>query len=178
MNINELYDRARAGEQAAEERLFAHLTVSFRLFAQQRIWDKADAEEIVQEALMVIADKYLELEIESSFSAWAYRVVHNKIMDFTKTSKKRAELLERETAANPGETAWRPDPLLRIQLMRCFHKIDAVNRRHARILNLYYQGYSTTEICEKLKMTPNHFYVTLSRARSMLEVCLEKGEVT
>jgi DNA-directed RNA polymerase specialized sigma24 family protein len=46
--------------------------------------------------------------------------------------------------------------------------------RHARILVMKYQGYRTAEICERMSITPNNLYVTLSRARAMLKACLEK----
>ena len=56
-------------------------------------------------------------------------------------------------------------------------KIVVVNNRFARILNFHYQGYAVVEVCERLRLTSTNFYSILSRARSMLELCLEKGDV-
>jgi len=175
LNLNALYTEARKGSRAAEEKLFGHLSVSFRLFTQQRIWNDSDVEEIVQDALMTITGKYKTIDIESSFGGWAYRVLKNKIMDFVKIKQIRGDLLSVNSEKPPVSS--NPDPELKAKLMDCFHKIARVNQRHARILNLHYQGYTTGEICEKLGLTPNQFYVTLSRARAMLEFCLEKGDI-
>ncbi|MCP4703685.1 MAG: hypothetical protein GY865_03665, partial [candidate division Zixibacteria bacterium] len=51
------------------------------------------------------------------------------------------------------------------------------NRRHARILNLHFLGYTTEEICSRLEITKTNMYSLLSRARSMLELCLNKGSL-
>ena len=67
MNINNLYDRANSGDKSAREQLFSKLYESFNLFVKQRIWNKEDCEEIVQEALMTINKKYEKIKFEKSF---------------------------------------------------------------------------------------------------------------
>ena len=78
-----------------------------------------------------------------------------------------------ETERNPAP----PDPDLKKQLIDCFKKISDTNLRHARIINLHYQGYTTEEICIKLNIKKNNAYVLLNRARTALEQCLEKGRL-
>ncbi|MDD5427124.1 MAG: hypothetical protein PHN52_11655, partial [candidate division Zixibacteria bacterium] len=72
---------------------------------------------------------------------------------------------------------WEPNPMLRDRLLNCLRKIHGKNSQYARILNLHFQGFTTAEICRKLKITSNYCYVILLRARSMIEYCLERGEV-
>ena len=69
------------------------------------------------------------------------------------------------------------DPSFKRRLLDCLKKVNQTNTRHARILNLHYQGYTVTDICGKFKITRNNVYIILSRARLMLKVCLEKGDV-
>ena len=177
MDINALYTDACQDDKVAENRLFTHLTVSFRMFLQQRITNDSDVEEIVQDALVTIADKYREIVIEKSFAAWAYKVLNNKFLDYLKSKRvrknKQGPMPEGEVAA----ADWVIDPALKDALLDCLRKINGANSNHARILNLHYQGFSTTEICRRCGLTPNYFYVTLSRARAMLEICLEKGDL-
>jgi RNA polymerase sigma-70 factor (ECF subfamily) len=172
MNINALHRNLVSGEGVSENELFEYLSVSFRLFAQQRIWNEQDSEEIVQDALMTIAKKYREIEFDTSFAAWAYKVLNHKMLDYFKTKKVRADANTRIVDEKLPEMSWKPDPVLKRQLLECLRKIKG---RHARILNFHYQGYTTDEICEKLDLKSGNFYVMLSRARSMLELCLEKG---
>ena len=67
--------------------------------------------------------------------------------------------------------------MLKEQLLFCLERVGQSNRRYARILNLYYQGYTTDEVCLRLGINANHSYVALWRARSLLEICLEKGDI-
>jgi DNA-directed RNA polymerase specialized sigma24 family protein len=60
--------------------------------------------------------------------------------------------------------------------MDCFRKICRSNNRHARVLNLHYQGFTTVEICRRLDISENNLYVLLSRARRALELCLGKDD--
>ncbi len=177
MTINELYKAALEGKPDAEERLYRQLTVSFRLFAQHRIWHKADSEEIVQDTLVTIISKYKSLRIDSSFSGWSYKVLNNKILDYVKTKRLHAEKLNQYAGDSGNKESWQPDPDLLAQLKNCFTKIHSRHDKHARVLNLHYQGFTTKEICDKMEISPNHLYVILSRARKMLELCLREGEI-
>lgn len=177
--INDLYRRTLDGDKSAENELFEFLTARFRLFARHRIWIQADAEEIVQETLMVILGEYKSLVIDTSFTAWAYKVLDNRILAYIKNRSRdrdrtaKMDDLPEKTAAieNPGAND------LKRRLVTCLRKICVANTRYARILNLHYQGYVTDEICTRLGITQTNFYSILSRARSLLDFCLDKGEI-
>ena len=53
MNINALHSNCGQGDKGAEERLFESLSVRFRLFAEHKIRDRLDAEEVCQKALNI-----------------------------------------------------------------------------------------------------------------------------
>ena len=91
MNINELHKRIGAGDPEAEERLFESLSARFRMFARQRVKDKEDAEEIVQDALTTIVQKYRGIEFETSFAAWAHKVLEYKILDHFRARGRQAD---------------------------------------------------------------------------------------
>ncbi len=176
MDINELHKRASIGERSAEEDLFGQLTARFRLFARQRLWDKADIEEVVQESVKTIFEKYREIEFETSFAAWAYRVLNNKLMTFSATRGRREKKIEEQIEQRqtiPDDSTGD----LEERLLDCLNSLNLANKRHARILALHYQGFTVKEISTKLELTPSNFYTILSRARAMLAACLEKGQV-
>lgn len=176
MNIDELYRRVVRGDKPTEERLFQALLVSFRVIVQRRVWDKLDGEEIVQDALMTIFKKSKEIHIESSFGGWAYKVLNNKILDYVKLKQVRNRKMDEYIKAKGTSVTPAPNPILQTRIKECFGKIHKSHRQHARILNLHFQGYSTDEICRILKITRNNLYVSLSRARAMLEACLGQEE--
>lgn len=173
-DIEVLYKRAKNGDSKAENVLLRLLHESFLLIVQHRIWKETDHEDIVQDTIVTILSKYKSLEIESSFAGWSYRVLNNKILDYVqkKTIRKRLE----EQRKNEKEPVLAGDPDLKKRLIECFRKISGTNLRHARILNLHYQGYTTEEICSKLNIKKNNTYVLLNRARAALEQCLGKGK--
>jgi RNA polymerase sigma factor (sigma-70 family) len=177
LNINELQTLARHGDQSAGEQLFSLLAARFRLFARLRIKDRADAEDVVQEALKTILEKHCQVDFETSFQAWAYQVLNNKLMTHMATQTRRVNILNDLSEQQVSHVAPSPDSDLERRLLDCLQKLHRVNQRHARILNLHHQGYSVAEICDRLGLTRTNFYTLLSRARTMLETCLEKGGI-
>ncbi|MBN1212769.1 MAG: sigma-70 family RNA polymerase sigma factor [candidate division Zixibacteria bacterium] len=175
-DINSLVKQAQSGDKVAENALLKHLRESFRLVVQHRIWNNADTEDIVQDTLLTVCSKYKDLKIEVSFAAWAYKILNHKIMDYVKRKKIRSRLDRDRFEASPPLLSATSKPDLKKRLLDCFKKVNDSNIRQARILNLYYQGYSTEEICKKLKISKNNAYVLLNRARTALEKCLEIKE--
>ncbi|UCC45740.1 MAG: RNA polymerase sigma factor [Candidatus Zixiibacteriota bacterium] len=179
MDLDSLYSTAREGQKESVDQLFSHLSVRFRAIANLKIGNAQDAEEIAQEALMTISREYAQLNVTTSFKAWAYKVFDNKILGYIGTKKRRGKY---DSPAQVGETARAgltgDNPGLKSQLSECLSKIRAANRRYARILALHYQGYQTEEICARLGINPPNLYMILSRARVVLKRCLQTGEVT
>lgn len=175
-NINRLFQGFRNGDKTAEKELLGHLTVSFRIFAKQRIRDEYDSEDVVQETLVTIMEKSRDIEIETSFAAWAYKILQNKIMNYVSSKQNRKRLSENPGAEFKNTGTPHRDVELSLRLRECFRKINKQNPHHARILNLKYQGFSVQEICRIMKITPNNMYVKLFRARAALEQCLKEGD--
>jgi RNA polymerase sigma factor (sigma-70 family) len=176
LDLNEIYRQARDGDKAAEEQLCKQLLVSFRVIVQRRVWDRMDGEDVVQQALVTILDKYQTAEITSSFAAWAHTVLKNKIMDYFKMKQLRDLKMEKFVGWQETFVVPAPEPGLKLRIKDCLARINRSHKQYARILNLHFQGYSTEEICGALGITRNNFYVSLSRARTMLEVCLNQKE--
>jgi RNA polymerase sigma factor (sigma-70 family) len=153
------------------------LSDSFRFFAQQRVWSEQDAEDIVQDTLATIAGKYKGIDFETSFAAWAYRILENKILEYYRKKQCHESKFAQISSTGSDSFLCEPDPIFQDKLLNCLKMINTANNRHARVLNLRYQGYTTGEICDRLEMTRNSMYTVLSRARSMLKLCLHKGDI-
>jgi RNA polymerase sigma factor (sigma-70 family) len=178
VNLNEIYKRAIEADERAEEHLFSYLSVRFRVIANLKIGDEYDAEDLVQEALMTIAREYKTIEFEKSFSAWAHKVLDNKILSYIGGKKRQTA---RVVKSLPPDAAIgissNTDQELKLRIKSCLDKVKAANKRYARILVLRYQGYSAEEICDKFKITSKNLYMILSRARVLFKRCIETGEI-
>lgn len=179
LDINSLHKKACLDKNLYKDQLFEVLSSRFRLFANHKIQDKADAEEIVQEALMTIHAEYNKIEFHTSFSAWACKVLDNRLLNYYQKKKRENQRINREISDNPDflNKHADTDPGLKRKLLDCFQKVCRRNIRYARILNLHYQGYKTEEISSRMEMKPATLYSGLSKARAMLEKCLQNGDV-
>ena len=172
MDINKLYKQACNNDSNAENQLFQILGESFGLFIQKRVWNKQDSEGIVQEAMLVIAQKYKTAEIKSDFVAWAYTILKYKLLDYIKRRGLRINTFKPAIPDMPRDLSYHPDPAFKLRLLGCLKKICRKNIRFARILNLNYQGFSIEDICARMNLTKSAFYVLLSRARNMMKTCI------
>ena len=177
MDINELHLAAQKGDKSSEQQLFNKLSVRFHHFLNHKVSSNEDIEDIIQTALLTIAREYKNIEITRSFSSWAYKVLINVYLNYYKKRQfhkgKQVSLIDYN--AVPG--GWTADPHFEKVLIDCLRKICAGNNRYARILNFFYQGFGTEEVCRKLKISSANAYVILGRARSLLKTCLEKGDI-
>ena len=178
MELEELYKAALDSSPETQERLFCALSARFRLLAGHRIRNVQDAEDVVQESLMAAAREYKGISIQTSFPAWAHKILHNRVMAYFE----RKSTIRNRTADLNDETMNLPDlksevePGFRLSLLECLRQVARANIRYARILNFHHLGFATEDICGKLSLTRTNFYSILSRARSLLEGCLEENQ--
>ncbi len=176
MNINDLYFEVSNNNSAAEKELFEILYASFRLILQYKGVNNQDSEDIIQEAMIVIGEELKRDKKLPNFSAWSHKVLKNKWLDHIKSRKYKKNKTHAELKdIYPAEKS-DIDFVLMEKLVECFRKVAMMSRRQARIISLHFLGYTTKEICTRLELTRSNMYSLLSRARSMLELCLKKED--
>ncbi len=170
-NPDELVNRAIGGDREAERRLFERLAVRFRYVAK-RYAVGADAEDLVQDACTTIFEKFRTETFTRGFYPWSYGVLRMKIGNYLQHKKRRGD---RQIALHEGipDGSSSGDSSLRRLLLECLGQMVRSKPRYARILNLSHQGYTTDQICSRLKMNANQYYVALNRSRSRLRACLK-----
>lgn len=67
--------------EVSREALWNELTVDLRKFITRRVPNRADAEDVLQDALVKIHRNIDRLAIEGNIYAWVYRVTRNSIVD-------------------------------------------------------------------------------------------------
>lgn len=172
MNIDRLFKEAIESAEAEKE-LFEFLHARFLYLARRKIGNKEDCEEVVQSVLLSIFDNFRQIDIDKGYAPWAYRILQNRIIDYYRTHKHSTSL--EPIFENSKVIA--DAPMLKLKLLECLKKINRAKSTHARILVLRYQGFDFDEICDKLKLNKKNAYSVLSRARSLLLYCLEKGKL-
>lgn len=100
-----LIRQAQAGDAAAFEQLLTtHYDLLFR-FAYKWCGNRADAEDVTQQACMKLARSIGQFRFESSFSSWLYRLVINCGKDWYKSQRRHhheVEGLPEEAYAEPA----------------------------------------------------------------------------
>ncbi len=177
--MKQLLVRAHQGDKASEDKLFELVLARFNLYARRWIGERDAAADIAQETCITILAKYKTEDFEKGFEAWAYGVLRMNIRHYFHklSAAKRAESEKEETIRRTLQSNQSVDPDIELALVKCLKKILGVNRRYARTVNLVYQGYRSDEICKRMDISRNNFYVILNRARSVLKKCLEQGIV-
>ena len=171
--IDTIYGALLQGDKGAEKRLFETLTVRLRVIAYLHTGSREDAEEVVQEALLVIAQQHRSVEFRKSFASWAHKVLLNRLKAHFRKRQKQTKLF----GAAEGKIqplAWTPNLTLEEGIASCLKELKEVSPRYAEVLLLSYKGFEQVEISDKLGISRENLYVILHRARTRLKTCLAK----
>ena len=167
-------------------------------FAHLQLRDQAQAEDVVQEALLAALHNVKEFAGRSALKTWIFAILKNKIIDLirqqVRTTNVSAFSAEEESldqafeslfkrnahwAASARPTAWGdPEETLRQQR---FWAVFDVCLKHlpentARVFMMReFLEIETTEVCRELSLTTSNCNVILHRARNGLRRCLEKN---
>ena len=96
MVINELFNRASGGNKSAQDELFKKLTDRFWVFAHRKVWNKEEAEEIVQNALATVMSEYRKTNLSANFAGWAHKVIENKFLAYIQTRRRQGGRIARQ----------------------------------------------------------------------------------
>lgn len=160
-------------------------------YGYARLRDRDAAEDLVQETLIAALKAKENFAGQASERTWLIGILKHKIIDyFRKTAKEPnqeyddglAGVAEEEFFDERGNwqhdvSSWsKPDKSLEQTqffevLQRC---IDRLPPRLAQLFVLReIDGIDTEEICGAMTITPNNFWVMMSRARVQLRHCLD-----
>lgn len=149
-------------EQRYNEIVENYSDMIFRI-AYQYLFNKYDAEDIVQEVFVKLLTKRVIFKYEEHIKSWLIRVTINQCLDYKKSLTKKStvpiENMEIPFEQKEGEI------LEELQLL----KEDERN-----VLYLYYyEGYKIKEIAKILKQKQNTINSKLTRARKKLKEIME-----
>lgn len=145
---------AQQGQREAREEIFFFLRTRFLVLAKLRLMEE-DAQDVVQETLMVVDDHFSELETAESLLAFTNEVMRNKIGNFYQKRNRRMRY-QAEWEEVPEPTYYMDGELDAAELARIMRKaIDQLGEKNSRcraILLGLCEGLSLSELSQRLQL--------------------------
>lgn len=150
-----------------ERRLFAYiLTLLPR---------RADADDVLQEASLVMWDKYDEQHPPDDFAAWGCRIAYFKVLDFFKRQRGGRVCFSQETLERISETAIAQAGVLELDerreaLNRCIERLTATDRD--LLTRRFSEGATTQSTAAQVGRSVEAVYKALAKIRRALFDCV------
>jgi RNA polymerase sigma-70 factor, ECF subfamily len=135
-----------------------------------------DAEEVVQEANLVLWREFHQFTLGTNFLAWACKVAFHQVLAWRKRKQRdRLEFSDAFLEAIAEEAAAAADILEERNetLAGCIEKLPASQRELLRLR--YSQGFDIEQVAQKAGRTVEAAYRALSRIRQALHDCVTQN---
>jgi RNA polymerase sigma-70 factor (ECF subfamily) len=178
----EIIERSQHGDDAMFERLYRRHSRRVYAVCVRMVKDPAEAEDLTQEAFMLLFRKIHTFRGESAFSTWLHRLAVNRVLMCLR--RKALPVVSLDEPLDPDQSSGPPgidlgslDPILegsldRINLERCI-KCLPIGYRTIFVLRDV-QGYKHHEIAEILGRSVGDSKSQLHKARAQLRVSLQE----
>jgi len=156
-------------------RLFTSHEPRLRAFAFSLIPHWADAEEVLQDANLIMFKKFDQFQLGTSFFSWACKIIHLKAKDFRQRQGREKlrfgdeflGLVAQEIAELETDLAERERVL-----SAC---VSRLKEKHRQMLHLRYQRQmKMDEVAAALGVSVGATYKALERAYKSLSECIER----
>jgi RNA polymerase sigma-70 factor (ECF subfamily) len=173
--------RAQAGDHYAFARLYSHYKRRIYSLCLRMVGNVADAEDLTQEAFLLLHRKVDTFRGDSAFSTWLHRLVINLVLMHVRKKSLPLISLEEATGPNaderPGPGLGAPDPSLvgsvdRLALSRAIEELPAVYRLIFVLHDI--EGYKHTEIAAMLDFSVGNSKSQLHKARLKLRAAISR----
>jgi RNA polymerase sigma-70 factor, ECF subfamily len=180
----EIIKRAQHGDEAMFELLYRRHSRRVYAVCLRMLKDPAEAEELTQEAFLLLFRKIHTFRGESAFSTWLHRLAVNRVLMCLRRKTLQAVSLDepldaKETSGPPAIDLGCVDRVLegaldRINLERCIKRLPTGYRTIFLLHDV--QGYKHQEIAEILGRSVGDSKSQLHKARGQLRSMLHELE--
>lgn len=162
-----LIDRILAGE----ERCYAELVDQYKSYAYTIAYkivnDRAEAEEVAQDAFIKAYNYLRNFNRQARFSTWLYRIVFNTAISYKRKNRIRTEDIENKHVENPE----RADSAIEREDKQQFvnKALKKLNEADQLAIQLFYiKEFSLEEVAVMMDQNVNTIKVRIHRARQRL----------
>jgi RNA polymerase sigma-70 factor (ECF subfamily) len=158
--------------QAEVQKLFLRHSGAIKSFILALLRNPSLAEDVLQETFLVVSAKADSFRLGTNFVAWACTIARFKVLEAVRKNAHEPCLLSPEVievlaAASPEEDE-REQELRHLETC-----LTELTQRAREIIRLrYFHSLVLEEIGRRLSLTTDSVYVTLSRARKALRLCV------
>lgn len=93
--LDDLLARARAGSGAAENALFQRIHARIHSLAKRRLWDREAAQDIAQEVMLTVYEKYRDAQMPHGLFPWLFAILRNKVGNYLKRHRTSSRFVQR-----------------------------------------------------------------------------------
>ncbi|HIG31815.1 MAG TPA: sigma-70 family RNA polymerase sigma factor [Verrucomicrobiales bacterium] len=135
----------------------------------------ADAEDIIQEAKLVMWRHFSKFKAGTSFLAWARKIAFHQVLAFRKRKQRDRLQFSEEFLTVIAEEAENASDYLEKRRRTLTDCIEKLQGQHREIIQLrYHQGLGVEAIADRVDRTEGALYRVLSRIRQMLHSCVSR----
>jgi RNA polymerase sigma-70 factor (ECF subfamily) len=146
----------------------------FLKFLERRLGNRADAEDVLQEAFLKLVAHESSLRDEDNLVSWFYQLLRNLIVDHYR-HRDAVTRVEQSVAAETASTTTGVDEALFTAVCKCVQDlIPALKAEHSELVRRVELGEEPLhQVASDLGITPNNASVRLHRARRTLREALQ-----
>lgn len=159
----DLVARLRAGDEAAAHEFFDRYAARIRRFIVGSLRAEIDADDLLQETFIALADALPFFRGDSSLFTFACAIAHRKVLSFVRTKARRARLMR---GAPLAEQVSPPDTDASPEFRRALAELRP-EYREVLILK-YVEEIGVTEIAATLRLSEHAIESRLARARKAI----------
>jgi RNA polymerase sigma-70 factor (ECF subfamily) len=154
-------------------RRFTQAQPALRRYVLAHVPDFHQAEDVLQEAAVVLWDRRAEFDPSRSFEAWAFGVARNKLLHSRRAAAVRREVLTPELSEQVAARLAELAPAFEQRRGRLRDCVRRLAERARAVVELRYdRGLSTEEIAGNTGDSVNAVRILLCRVRRTLARCL------
>jgi RNA polymerase sigma-70 factor, ECF subfamily len=160
-------------------RLFLQGEGDLRAFVGSLIRNRQDRDDVFQEIVTVLWEKFGEYQADQSFGAWARGVAINKVRQYWQRARRQVAPLSLEAVealANAFAQLEEPRPAALDALEECMKRVP---EKSARLLRMRYaDALSMEKIAAAARIGVAAGYKAMARLRAKLRDCVERRLLT
>ncbi|MBE0674590.1 MAG: RNA polymerase sigma factor [Bacteroidales bacterium] len=166
---SQLIEECRQGNVRSQYRLYNQYVKAMYNLACRMLYNREDAEDIIQEAFTDCFANIATYRYESTFGAWLKSIVVNKCINHLK--RKKADLVNEETLPEPAIMETETEP--RYNHRQVLSAIERLPDGYRMIFNLYMmEGYDHEEIASILGISESTSKSQYMRAKEKIKKIL------
>jgi len=131
--------------------------------------NKMEADDVFQDAFIILFQKINQYKFEGSFEGWAKRIFVNEALEVLRKKQRRLHVAIEKSNLSNGLENEIDEPSLFVPHDKLLKHIQQLPDNYRMIFNLYvFEGYSHKAIGDKLNIAVGTSKSLLSRAKSVL----------